>query len=80
PRKQKKKSDFDLYTPTWVRYQGTKKEGLCDECNPPRWFLLKNSSYWYETLLIDDRYHKQFVHGISSQTTLQFKKPIETRM
>ena len=46
PRAQNLKFSTDLYTPKWVRYTGTKKEGLCEMCEPGKWFQLKNSAYW----------------------------------
>ena len=45
-REQAARSADDLYTPKWVRYQGAKKEGLCEFCEPGRWLQLKNSAYW----------------------------------
>jgi hypothetical protein len=47
PRKQTLKFENDMYTPHWVRYQGSKKEGYCDLCKPGRWLQLKTSAYWY---------------------------------
>ncbi|KAI8331779.1 hypothetical protein BC941DRAFT_438454 [Chlamydoabsidia padenii] len=70
PRRQKTRFDGDLYTPKWVRFNGQAKEGLCDTCQPGRWLQLKNSAYWY---------HKQFFHGISSVSGLEFVPPAETR-
>lgn len=46
PREQSLKSVNDLYTPKWVRFSGSKKEGLCDVCVPGRWLQLKDSAYW----------------------------------
>ncbi|KAJ3159335.1 hypothetical protein HK101_001100 [Irineochytrium annulatum] len=47
PRKQKVRFDGDLYTPTWVRFEGQRKEGFCDLCpKPGRWLQLKNSAFW----------------------------------
>ncbi|KAI9319492.1 hypothetical protein BX666DRAFT_1835783, partial [Dichotomocladium elegans] len=70
PRRQKLRFDEDQYTPSWVRYNGQAKEGLCDTCSPGKWLQLKNSAYWY---------HKQFFHGISSVSGQPFIKPLETR-
>ena len=47
PNTAKRKHDRDIYTPHWVRYFGNPKEGLCENCDPPKWLRLKNSSYWY---------------------------------
>lgn len=46
PRKQKLRFVGDQYTPSWVRYNGQLKEGLCDTCKPGKWLQLKNSAYW----------------------------------
>ena len=46
PRSQHVKSEYDQYTPRWVRYSGSKKEGLCEICVPGKWLQLKNSAYW----------------------------------
>jgi hypothetical protein len=66
PRSQPLRWENDLYTPRWVRYVGSKKEGLCDLCEPNRWLQLKDSAFWY---------HKQFFHGISSSSGLVFASP-----
>lgn len=58
----------DSYTPRFVRYQGLKKEGLCELCTPPRWYKLKTSHYWY---------HVQFTHGIDQKTKKPFSLPAE---
>ena len=48
PRRQSLRFEGDLYTPRWVRFEKTKKEGLCDLCpKPGKWLLLKNSTFWY---------------------------------
>jgi hypothetical protein len=47
PRKQTLKFDNDMYTPHWVRYHGSKKEGYCDLCKPGKWLQLKTSAFWY---------------------------------
>jgi hypothetical protein len=39
PRQQALRSADDLYTPQWVRFKGTKKQGLCDLCKGGQWFL-----------------------------------------
>jgi hypothetical protein len=46
PRMQTKRFDNDLYTPQWVRFAGSKKEGLCELCDGGRWLQLKNSAFW----------------------------------
>jgi hypothetical protein len=66
PRSQPLRWENDQYTPRWVRYSGSKKEGLCDMCEPNRWLQLKDSAFWY---------HKQFFHGISSSSGLPFASP-----
>ncbi|KAJ3135775.1 hypothetical protein HK101_004084 [Irineochytrium annulatum] len=72
PRKQRLRFDGDLYTPTWVRYDGQRKEGFCDLCPAPgKWLQLKNSAFWY---------HKQFIHGISSVSGTPFTKPLALRV
>lgn len=70
PRKQKLRFAGDQYTPSWVRYNGQQKEGLCDTCKPGKWLQLKNSAFWY---------HKQFYHGISSVSGKEFVEPLEKR-
>ncbi|KAJ2714649.1 hypothetical protein H4R19_001616 [Coemansia spiralis] len=70
PRRQKVRSGEDLYTPTWVRNSGQKKEGFCDTCSPGKWLQLKNSAFWY---------HKQFSHGISSVSGRPFTRPLQVR-
>ena len=48
PREQRLKFPGDMYTPKWVRYQKSAKEGLCDLCEGPgKWLQLKNSAFWY---------------------------------
>lgn len=44
---QAKRFDGDLYTPIWTRGRGNDREGLCMLCEPPRWFKMKQSAYWY---------------------------------
>ncbi|KAF3491698.1 uncharacterized protein GIQ15_01215 [Arthroderma uncinatum] len=70
PREQELRFDGDLYTPTWVRGHGNKREGWCGICKPGRWLILKNSAYWYD---------KSFTHGISATTGQAFSPPKETR-
>ncbi|KAJ2772873.1 hypothetical protein IWQ57_001575 [Coemansia nantahalensis] len=70
PRRQKVRFSEDLYTPTWVRNCGQKKEGFCDTCSPGKWLQLKNSAFWY---------HKQFSHGISSVSGRPFARPLQVR-
>lgn len=38
----------DLYTPTFIRKHGPKREGWCGLCQPGRWLVLKNSAFWYD--------------------------------
>ncbi|KAK2855763.1 hypothetical protein FQN49_004864 [Arthroderma sp. PD_2] len=70
PREQELRFDGDMYTPTWVRGHGNKREGWCGICKPGRWLILKNSAYWYD---------KSFTHGISATTGQAFSPPKETR-
>jgi hypothetical protein len=70
PSEQELRFDGDLYTPTFVRGHGNKREGYCGLCKPGRWLVLKNSAYWYD---------KSFTHGISAATGLPFDAPKETR-
>ncbi|KAG5458592.1 MAG: hypothetical protein BJ554DRAFT_1156 [Olpidium bornovanus] len=46
PRRQRARHPGDMYTPSWVRYSGQAKEGLCHACTPGKWLQLKNSAYW----------------------------------
>jgi hypothetical protein len=41
----------ELYKPTWIRGKGKEREGRCDLCDPPVWFNLKQSTYWYSMRL-----------------------------
>ncbi|KXN68315.1 hypothetical protein CONCODRAFT_22611, partial [Conidiobolus coronatus NRRL 28638] len=70
PRPQNPRFKGDMYSPKWVRYNGQKKEGYCDLCEPGKWLQLKNSAFWY---------HKQFYHGICSTSGKFFCAPIRTR-
>ncbi|KAJ3274957.1 hypothetical protein HDV01_001821 [Terramyces sp. JEL0728] len=70
PRPQSLKSENDLYTPRWVRYSGSRKEGMCELCKPEKWLQLKDSAFWY---------HKQFIHGISSSSGTPFAPPTAFR-
>lgn len=38
----------DLYTPTFIRKYGPKREAWCGLCQPGRWLVLKNSAFWYD--------------------------------
>jgi hypothetical protein len=70
PHEQDLRFEGDLYTPTWVRGHGNKREGWCGICKPGRWLVLKNSAFWYD---------KSFTHGISAATGMPFEEPQETR-
>ncbi|KAM5441180.1 hypothetical protein MferCBS31731_003607 [Microsporum ferrugineum] len=70
PREQEPRFEGDMYTPTWVRGQGNRREGWCGICKPGRWLILKNSAYWYD---------KSFTHGISATTGQAFSPPKQTR-
>lgn len=70
PREQEPRFEGDLYTPTWIRGEGNKREGWCGICKPGRWLVLKNSGYWYD---------KSFTHGISATTGQAFSPPKRTR-
>lgn len=71
PRRQKLRYAGDQYTPEWVRFNGSLKEGHCDMCPEGKWLQLKNSAFWY---------HKQFFHGISSVSGKPFMPPKRTRI
>lgn len=60
----------DLYTPSYVRNHGIKREGWCGICRPGRWLVLKNSAFWYD---------KSFKHGVSAASGTRFKEPAEVR-
>ncbi|EFQ97986.1 hypothetical protein MGYG_01022 [Nannizzia gypsea CBS 118893] len=70
PREQEPRFEGDMYTPTWIRGHGNKREGWCGICKPGRWLVLKNSGYWYD---------KSFTHGISATTGQAFSPPKHTR-
>jgi len=65
---RKTRREGDQYTPRAVRFEGFLKEGLCEHCDPPRWYKLKLSNYWY---------HLQFYHGICQSTGEPFASPTE---
>ncbi|TPX49407.1 hypothetical protein SeLEV6574_g01493 [Synchytrium endobioticum] len=72
PRRQSPRFEGDLYTPTLVRFGGTQKQGLCDQCGVlGKWLQLKTSAFWY---------HKQFYHGISSITGQYFTPSSSLRL
>ncbi|KAI8905085.1 hypothetical protein EDD86DRAFT_194151 [Gorgonomyces haynaldii] len=71
PKPQKLRFQDDMYTPEWVRYAGPLKQGLCEQCTPPKWLQLRNSAYWY---------HKLFFHGISATTGKPFTSPQNVRI
>ncbi|QIW96114.1 hypothetical protein AMS68_001632 [Peltaster fructicola] len=54
PQRKAQRSAEDLYTPHWVRGNGTQREGWCGWCCA--WFTLRDSTYWY---------HMHYSHGIS---------------
>ncbi|GAA5884040.1 hypothetical protein JCM6882_002112 [Rhodosporidiobolus microsporus] len=71
PVEQKLRFEEDQYTPAWVRFEKTKKEGWCALCpGDGKWLQLKNSAYWY---------HRQFIHGVSSSSGHYFLPPLELR-
>lgn len=54
----------DLYTPTFIRKHGPKREGWCGLCQPGRWLVLKNSAFWY---------NKSFTYVVIFESTLLFQ-------
>ncbi|KAK4206171.1 hypothetical protein QBC37DRAFT_301337, partial [Rhypophila decipiens] len=71
PIKQNIRFDGDHYTPKWVRGRRNKREGWCSICKDGRWFILKNSTFWY---------HMTLTHGINAVTGRAFQEPQETRL
>ena len=67
---RERRSDDDNYSPVWIRGRGVEREGLCPLCEPPHWFKIKQSAYWY---------HMNFYHGISAATGKPYKRPISYR-
>ncbi|KAI8580215.1 hypothetical protein K450DRAFT_271320 [Umbelopsis ramanniana AG] len=65
----------DQYTPVWVRFQGRRRQGRCEQCvhlnRKILWFKLRTSQYLY---------HKLNAHGIIHATGRPFNKPIDVRM
>jgi hypothetical protein len=72
---QPKRFQDDLYTPSWLRGKGNYREGLCSICNPPVWFKMKQSAYWYFDKLLNNRYHMNFFHGICASTGKSYPFP-----
>ncbi|GAA6013061.1 hypothetical protein JCM10207_006156 [Rhodosporidiobolus poonsookiae] len=71
PYEQKLRFEEDQYTPKWVRFEKTTKEGWCALCpGDGKWLQLKNSAFWY---------HRQFIHGVSSSSGHYFLPPLELR-
>ncbi|GAA6041418.1 hypothetical protein JCM8097_005241 [Rhodosporidiobolus ruineniae] len=71
PYEQKLRFEEDQYTPKWVRFEKTNKEGWCALCpGGGKWLQLKNSAFWY---------HRQFIHGVSSSSGHYFLPPLELR-
>ena len=59
----------DLYSPLFVRNEGTKnREGWCGYCQ--RWLPLRESSFNYD---------KKYTHGICPSTGRPFEKPVEMK-
>lgn len=73
PRRQDEKLRFpgDLYTPRWVRGEGTGREGWCSLCDVGSWMQLKTSQYWY---------HVRFTHGVNSNTGCIYDPPLQLRI
>ncbi|BGP20625.1 hypothetical protein JCM10213_007161 [Rhodosporidiobolus nylandii] len=71
PYEQKLRFEEDQYTAKWVRFEKAKREAWCALCpGEGKWLQLKNSAFWY---------HRQFVHGVSSQSGHYFLPPLELR-
>lgn len=68
PRQQPNRWAGDLYTPTYVRGDGSTRAGWCGYC--ASWLTLKDSAYWY---------HMHFAHGISCATGSYLPSPIRFR-
>lgn len=57
PRREEPMFGGDLFTPGWVRGQGSQKQGFCGRCQPGTWHNIENSSYRLDLI-----YH----HGIAT--------------
>lgn len=68
PRQQPPRWIGDLYTPTYVRGDGSNRAGWCGHC--ASWLTLKDSAYWY---------HMHFAHGISCATGAYLPNPVRLR-
>lgn len=68
PRQQSSRWIGDLYTPTYVRGDGSNRAGWCGHC--ASWLTLKDSAYWY---------HMHFAHGISCATGAYLPNPARQR-
>ncbi|KAK4981521.1 hypothetical protein LTR66_009920 [Elasticomyces elasticus] len=66
PYEQPLSFEGDLYTPRWIRGRNKQREGWCGLCSPGRWFVLKNSNFWY---------HKMSTHGICAATGQPLASP-----
>jgi hypothetical protein len=73
PRQQpeKRRSNDDLYTPIWVRGEGTRREAWCSLCEPGSWMQLKQSAYWY---------HMRTCHGVNTATGRIYSPPLQLRV
>ena len=69
PRRQPTRFTGDLYTPPYVRGDGTTRAGWCTLCSS--WHTLKDSAYWY---------HMHFAHGISCATGKSMPTPLRSRL
>ncbi|UZJ55846.1 hypothetical protein CBS101457_005166 [Exobasidium rhododendri] len=68
---EKRRSNDDLYTPLWVRGEGTRREAWCSLCEAGSWMQLKQSAYWY---------HMRTCHGINTSTGRIFAPPLQLRV
>ncbi|PWN88447.1 hypothetical protein FA10DRAFT_233077, partial [Acaromyces ingoldii] len=69
-QEEKMRSSNDLYTPRWVRGDGTAREAWCSLCEPGKWMQLKTSQYWY---------HVRGTHGVNSVTGKIYDPPLQLR-
>ncbi|KAI0338168.1 hypothetical protein BDW22DRAFT_1338486, partial [Trametopsis cervina] len=74
--KNEPRSEFDLYTPRWVKGRGTTKVGLCPICAEPRSRGGEGKRLWLSMKFSAFNYHMQYYHGISPSSGLPFSPPV----
>jgi len=74
------RSNFDLYTPRFVKGSGREKLGLCPICVEPRGRGGEGKKVWLSTKFSAFNYHMQYNHGISVVSAAPFSPPVAFRV